>query len=118
MRKCNGSTSVTREKKPSATGVRSPRARNVSRRTKAEHSFASTNRVNNASAGSDSIDASVAKADEVDAETKTKHAKYLLHYLLPCLTQINKDQMEELEAEARIQGKLDYLWNDLPANCA
>ncbi|KAK3133259.1 hypothetical protein QOZ80_6AG0534350 [Eleusine coracana subsp. coracana] len=102
LRKCSGSTSVTRQKKPFTTGLRSPRA---ARRTKAiDHSFASTTWVNNASAASDSVDASVARSDEVDAETKTKYASYLLHYLLPCLTQINKDQMEELEAEARIQG--------------
>jgi [histone H3]-dimethyl-L-lysine9 demethylase len=56
--------------------------------------------VNNASDGSDSVDASVARAVEVDAETESKYASYLLHYLLLCLTQINKDQMEELEAEA------------------
>jgi len=30
-----------------------------------------------------------------------------LHYLLPCLTQLNKDQMDEREAEAKIQGKTD-----------
>jgi [histone H3]-dimethyl-L-lysine9 demethylase len=56
--------------------------------------------VNNASDGSDSVDASVARAVEFDAETESKYASYLLHYLLLCLTQINKDQMEELEAEA------------------
>lgn len=119
MRKCNGSASVTRKKKPSATVVKSPRACISARQTKATaNSFASTNRVNNAFAGSDNVDASVASAVEVDAETKSKYASYLLHYLLPCLTQINKDQMEELEAEARIQGKIGYLQNGLPANCA
>jgi [histone H3]-dimethyl-L-lysine9 demethylase len=95
LRKCIGRTSVTRQKKPSATGVKSPRAHNVARRTKAiEHSFAMANRVNNnASAGSDGVDTSNVRAvevDAVDAETKSKYASYLLHYLLSCLIQINK----------------------------
>jgi hypothetical protein len=90
----------------------------VARRTKAiEHSFAMANRVNNASAGSDGVDTSNVGAVEVDAETKSKYASYLLHYLLPCLIQINKDQMEELEAEARMQGKIGSLRNGSPANC-
>jgi [histone H3]-dimethyl-L-lysine9 demethylase len=67
----------------------------VARRTKAiEHSFAMANRVNNnASAGSDGVDTSNVRAvevDAVDAETKSKYASYLLHYLLSCLIQINK----------------------------
>jgi len=60
--------------------------------------------MNDAHAMLDEVDTSDVSTDEVDPETKRKYASYLLHYLLPCLTQINKDQMEEREVEARIQG--------------
>jgi len=63
--------------------------------------------MNNALSMLDEVDTSDVSTDEVDPETKRKYASYLLHYLLPCLTQINKDQMEEREVEARIQGKID-----------
>ncbi|XP_025802753.1 lysine-specific demethylase JMJ25-like isoform X4 [Panicum hallii] len=105
LKKCNSNGSATRKKRPASAGVKSPRARNVARRTKGiDHSFARTNRMNNALAMLDEVDTSDVTTDEVDPETKRKYASYLLHYLLPCLTQINKDQMEEREVEARIQG--------------
>lgn len=63
------------------------------------------------SAMSAEVDTSDMSAEEVDPETKRKYASYLLHYLLPCLTQLNKDQMEEREAEAKIQGNR-FLLND------
>jgi len=56
--------------------------------------------MNNALSMLDEVDTSDVSTDEVDPETKRKYASYLL----PCLTQINKDQMEEREVEARIQG--------------
>ena len=59
--------------------------------------------MNNALSMLDEVDTSDVSTDEVDPETKRKYASYLL----PCLTQINKDQMEEREVEARIQGKID-----------
>lgn len=67
-------------------------------------SFVTTNRMNNVSAMWAKVDTSDVRAEEVDPETKRKYASYLLHYLLPCLTQLNKDQMEEREAEAKIRG--------------
>ena len=108
MKKCNSNGSATRKKRPVSAGVKLPRARNVARRTKGvDHSFVRTNRMNDAHAMLDEVDTSDVRTDEVDPETKRKYASYLLHYLLPCLTQINKDQMEEREVEARIQGKID-----------
>ncbi|XP_062194310.1 lysine-specific demethylase JMJ26-like isoform X2 [Phragmites australis] len=105
LMKCKSNRSVTRKKKPTAASVKSSRARNAAQRTKAiDHSFVRTNRINNASAVSDNVDASDVRADEVDAETKRKYASYLLHYLLPCLTQLNKDQVEEREVEANSRG--------------
>jgi len=105
LKKCNSNGSATRKKRPVSAGVKLPRARNVARRTKGvDHSFVRTNRMNDAHAMLDEVDTSDVSTDEVDPETKRKYASYLLHYLLPCLTQINKDQMEEREVEARIQG--------------
>lgn len=63
--------------------------------------------MNNSPAILDKVDTSDVSTDEVDSETERKYASYMLHYLLPCLTQINKDQMKEREVEARIQGKID-----------
>uniref|UniRef100_A0A0A9DX60 JmjC domain-containing protein n=1 Tax=Arundo donax TaxID=35708 RepID=A0A0A9DX60_ARUDO len=124
--KCNSNGSVTRKKKPSATGVKSPRSRNGARRTKAiGQSFVRTNGIDNAYAMPDDADAPDVRADEVDAETKIKYASYLLHYLVPCLTQLNKGQMEERKVEAKIQGlELSELsveqavsWNDERVFC-
>jgi lysine-specific demethylase 3 len=47
------------------------------------------------------------RAQDVGAESKIKYARYLLHYLMPCLRELNEDQMVERQAEAKSQGKLD-----------
>ncbi|CAO2201876.1 unnamed protein product [Urochloa humidicola] len=39
-----------------------------------------------------------------DVVGKSKNAAYLLHYLLPCLAELNKEQQAEKEVEARIKG--------------
>ncbi|CAN6174220.1 unnamed protein product [Urochloa humidicola] len=105
MRRCNSNGSATRKNRPTSRGVKSPSARKVAQRTEGlDHSFVRTKEMNNASAMLDEVDTSDVSADEVDPETKRKYAGYLLHYLLPCLTQLNKDQMEEREVEARLQG--------------
>ncbi|CAN6210618.1 unnamed protein product [Urochloa humidicola] len=105
LKKCNSIGSATRKKRPASACVKLPRACNVARRTKEiDHSIVRTNRMNDASAMLDEVDPPDVSTDEVDPETKRKYASYLLHYLLPCLTQLNKDQMEETEVEARIQG--------------
>ncbi|OQU89455.1 lysine-specific demethylase JMJ25 isoform X3 [Sorghum bicolor] len=100
LRKCNSNGSSTRTKRSTSAGVKSPQARNAEPCI----SDLTTNRMNNVSAMSAEVDTSDMSAEEVDPETKRKYASYLLHYLLPCLTQLNKDQMEEREAEAKIQG--------------
>ena len=88
--------------------MKSPQARSAAPCTEATGlSFVTTNGVNNVSAMLAEVDTSDVRAEEVDPETKRKYASYLLHYLLPCLTQLNKDQMDEREAEAKIQGKTD-----------
>ncbi|KAJ1289559.1 hypothetical protein BS78_02G174100 [Paspalum vaginatum] len=105
LRKCNSNGSPTRRRRPASAGVKSPRACNGLGQTKGiGHSFGRTNGTNKVSAMSAEVDTSDVSTDEVDPETKRKYASYLLHYLLPCLTQLNKDQMEEREAEANIRG--------------
>ncbi|KAF8688329.1 hypothetical protein HU200_042290 [Digitaria exilis] len=102
LNKCNGNGLATRKKRPASAGVKSPRACNATRRSKGiGHSFVRSGM--NSPALLDEVDTSDVGTDEVDPETKRKYASYLLHYLLPCLTQINKDQMKEREVEARIQ---------------
>ncbi|XP_066390206.1 lysine-specific demethylase JMJ26-like isoform X6 [Miscanthus floridulus] len=121
FRKCNSNGSSTRKKRSTSAGVKSPQARNAEPCI----SDVTTNRMNNVSAMSAEVDTSDVSAEEVDPETKRKYASYLLHYLLPCLTQLNKDQMEEREAEAKIQGlQLSELivekavsWNDERVFC-
>lgn len=89
--------------------MKSPQARVVAPCTKGIGlSFVTADRMNNVSVGPAEVDTSDVSSEEVDPETKRKYASYLLHYLLPCLTQLNKDQMEEREAEAKIQGITDY----------
>ncbi|KAL6846616.1 hypothetical protein ACP4OV_024064 [Aristida adscensionis] len=105
LSRCNSSRSVTRKKQPNAAVVKSLKARNVAGQTKAiEHSFLRTNSINGDYVVSNKVDKSDARADEVDFETKIKYASYLLHYLLPCLKQLNKEQMDERQVEAKIQG--------------
>ncbi|KAL6862439.1 hypothetical protein ACP4OV_016780 [Aristida adscensionis] len=41
---------------------------------------------------------------ETEARTKSKYATYMLHHLLPCLAELNKEQQAEKEVEAYIQG--------------
>jgi lysine-specific demethylase 3 len=36
-----------------------------------------------------------ARAQDIGAESKIKYARYLLHYLMPCLRELNEDQMVE-----------------------
>nr|CAB3453307.1 unnamed protein product [Digitaria exilis] len=114
LNKCNGNGLATRKKRPASAGVKSPRACNATRRSKGiGHSFVRSGM--NSPALLDEVDTSDVGTDEVDPETKRKYASYLLHYLLPCLTQINKDQMKEREVEARIQG-LEL--SELSVDCA
>ncbi|PWZ15005.1 Lysine-specific demethylase JMJ25 [Zea mays] len=126
LRKCNSNESSKREKRPTSAGVISPQAHSAAPCTKEIGlSFVTTNRMNNVSAMWAKVDTSDVRAEEVDPETKRKYASYLLHYLLPCLTQLNKDQMEEREAEAKIRGlQLSELivekavsWNDERVFC-
>ncbi|XP_066397318.1 lysine-specific demethylase JMJ26-like isoform X6 [Miscanthus floridulus] len=126
LRKCNSNVSSKREKRPTSAGVKSPQARSAAPCTEATGlSFVTTNGMNNVSAMLAEVDTSDVRAEEVDPETKRKYASYLLHYLLPCLTQLNKDQMDEREAEAKIQGlQLSELivekavsWNDERVFC-
>ncbi|XP_014660243.1 lysine-specific demethylase JMJ25 isoform X3 [Setaria italica] len=103
LKKCNSIGSTTRKKRPISACVESHRIPSAARQTKGiDHSIVRTNMMNNASAMLDEVDTSDVSTDA--PETKRKYASYLLHYLLPCLTQLSKDQMEEKEVEARIQG--------------
>uniref|UniRef100_K3ZQQ6 JmjC domain-containing protein n=1 Tax=Setaria italica TaxID=4555 RepID=K3ZQQ6_SETIT len=102
LKKCNSIGSTTRKKRPISACVESHRIPSAARQTKGiDHSIVRTNMMNNASAMLDEVDTSDVSTDA--PETKRKYASYLLHYLLPCLTQLSKDQMEEKEVEARIQ---------------
>ncbi|XP_068642394.1 lysine-specific demethylase JMJ29-like isoform X2 [Aristolochia californica] len=44
--------------------------------------------------------------NEVSQRSKIRHSQYLLHFLLPFVKQIWQEQMVEMEAEVKIQGKL------------
>uniref|UniRef100_A0A0D9XDE2 JmjC domain-containing protein n=1 Tax=Leersia perrieri TaxID=77586 RepID=A0A0D9XDE2_9ORYZ len=88
--------------KPAASGLRSIVDTEVVR-TNATNRIEANGRINNESAMSDKVDMLDVEADEVDIETKRKYANYLLHYLVPHLTKLNKDQMSEREKEAKIQ---------------
>ncbi|KAI4966434.1 hypothetical protein ZWY2020_040974, partial [Hordeum vulgare] len=68
-----------------------------------DNSFLSSNEINSTSIKLDKVDTLDARADEIACETKVKHARYLLHYLVPCLSDLNRDQMVEREIEAKIQ---------------
>ena len=72
-----------------------------------DNSFLRSNEINSTSVILDKVDTLDARADEIARETKVKHARYLLHYLVPCLSDLNRDQMVERKIEAEIQGKLD-----------
>lgn len=72
-----------------------------------DNSFLSSDEINSTSVKLDKVDTLDARADEIACETKVKHARYLLHYLVPCLSDLNRDQMVEREIEAKIQGKLN-----------
>ncbi|CAL5064540.1 unnamed protein product [Urochloa decumbens] len=105
MRRCNSNGSAIRKNRPASAGVKSPSARKAAQRTLGlDHSVVRKKEMNNTSAMLDKVDTPDVSADEVDPETKRKYAGYLLQYLLPCLTQLNKDQMEEREVEAKLQG--------------
>ncbi|KAI4973764.1 hypothetical protein ZWY2020_041545 [Hordeum vulgare] len=69
-----------------------------------DNSFLSSNEINSTSVKLDKVDTLDARANEIACETKVKHARYLLHYLVPCLSDLNRDQMVEREIEAKIQG--------------
>ena len=108
LRKCKSSRLVTKTKKDDPSGVQSTRVCNGVAQSKTnDHSLLISNGINNPSVKSDKIDTLDVRAQEVDAESKIKHARYLLHYLMPCLREMNKDQMVEREAEANNRGKLD-----------
>ncbi|XP_044946862.1 lysine-specific demethylase JMJ25-like isoform X2 [Hordeum vulgare subsp. vulgare] len=105
LRKRNGSRSVTKRKKANTSGVKSTRFRNEVTQAEAnDNSFLSSNEINSTCVKLDKVDTLDARADEIACETKVKHARYLLHYLLPCLSDLNRDQMVEREIEAKIQG--------------
>lgn len=72
-----------------------------------DNSFLRSNEINSTSVILDKVDTLDARPDEIARETKVKHARYLLHYLVPCLSDLNRDQMVERKIEAEIQGKLD-----------
>ncbi|KAM3275192.1 hypothetical protein ACQJBY_043888 [Aegilops geniculata] len=105
LRKRNGSRSVMKRKKTNTSGVKSTRVRNEVVQTEAnDNSFLSSNEIKSTSVILDKVDTLDARADEIARETKVKHARYLLHYLVPCLSDLNRDQMVERKMEAKIQG--------------
>uniref|UniRef100_A0ACD5Y2E2 Uncharacterized protein n=1 Tax=Avena sativa TaxID=4498 RepID=A0ACD5Y2E2_AVESA len=89
LRKCKrGRPVITKKKKADPSGVKSARVCNGVARTKANgHPFVISDGINDPS-----------------AETEIKHARYLLHYLIPCLMELNKDQMVERQTEANNRG--------------
>ncbi|KAM0880038.1 hypothetical protein ACQ4PT_033830 [Festuca glaucescens] len=129
LRKCNSSSrSAKRKKKADPAGVESTSVCNGVAPTEAnDHSsLISSNGINNPSVKSDKVDTlGVAAQEEGGAETKVKYARYLLHYLMPCLKELNKDQMAEIETEAKNLGlKLSQMnveqadcWNDERVFC-
>uniref|UniRef100_A0A0E0M0U8 JmjC domain-containing protein n=1 Tax=Oryza punctata TaxID=4537 RepID=A0A0E0M0U8_ORYPU len=103
IRGCNSSRSVKRKVKTAALGLRS-RVDTAALQMKAVDKIEANSRINNESAMLDKADTLDVRTDEVDTETKSKYANYMLHYLTPHLTKLNKGQMSEIEKEAKIQG--------------
>lgn len=105
LRKFKSSRPVAKKTKPEPSDVKSISVCNGVARTKAnDHPFLISNGVNNPSVKLDKIDTLDVRAQEVGAESKIKYARYLLHYLMPCLKELNKDQMVERETEANNRG--------------
>ncbi|XP_015696729.2 lysine-specific demethylase JMJ25-like isoform X2 [Oryza brachyantha] len=102
IRRCNITSSVKRKVRPAASGLRFKVGTAVAW-TKTNDQIEANSRINNESSILYKADTLDVKADEVDAETKNKYASYMLHYLVPHLTKLNKDQMSEMEKEAKIQ---------------
>ncbi|KAF2916041.1 hypothetical protein DAI22_09g088400 [Oryza sativa Japonica Group] len=102
VRRCNSSSSVKRRVKTAASGLRC-RVDTAALQAKAIDKLEANSRINNESAMLDKADTLDVRTDEVDTETKSKYANYMLHYLAPHLTKLNKDQMSEIEKEAKIQ---------------
>ncbi|KAM0832230.1 hypothetical protein ACQ4PT_065019 [Festuca glaucescens] len=121
LRKCNSSSrSAKRKKKADPAGVESTSVCNGVAPTDAnDHSsLISSNGINNPSVKSDKVDTlGVAAQEEGGAETKVKYARYLLHYLMPCLKELNKDQMAEIETEAKNLGLKLSQMNVEQADC-
>jgi lysine-specific demethylase 3 len=106
--KCETSRSTTKKRKPDPAGVESTRVHNgLAQNEATDHSFVSSDGISIPSVKSDKIDTLDVRAQDVGAESKIKYARYLLHYLMPCLRELNEDQMVERQAEAKSQGKLD-----------
>ncbi|CAM0951261.1 unnamed protein product [Alopecurus aequalis] len=102
---CKSSRPVTKKKKADPSGVKSTKVCNGVAGTKAnDHSFLISNGINNPSVESPKIYTVDARAQEVDAESKIRYARYLLHYLMPCLRELNQDQMVERQTEANSRG--------------
>ncbi|KAM0896690.1 hypothetical protein ACQ4PT_023018 [Festuca glaucescens] len=116
LRICNSSRSAKKKKKADPSGVESTSVCNGVAPTEANDysSLISSNGINNPSVKSDKIDTLDVRAQE---ESKIKHARYLLHYLMPCLTELNKDQMAERETEARNLGLKLSQMNVEQADC-
>ncbi|XP_047052572.1 lysine-specific demethylase JMJ25-like isoform X2 [Lolium rigidum] len=119
------STSVSngvaaKRKKADPAGVESTSVCNGVAPTEANDnsSLVSSNGINNPSVKSDKVDTlGVAAQEEGGAESKVKYARYLLHYLMPCLKELNKDQMAEIETEAKILGLKLSQMNVEQADC-
>jgi lysine-specific demethylase 3 len=110
LSKCKIGRSAAKKKKADPAGVESTSVCNGVAPTEAnDHSsLISSNGINSPSVKSDNVDTlGVAAQEEGGAESKVKYARYLLHYLMPCLKELNKDQMAEIETEAKILGKLE-----------
>lgn len=108
---CKRCTAVVKQREPKSSGLRKCKSRrSVTRSRRAgatagnDHPFLNSNGISNTSVISDKVDTMDVRGDEVDAVTKIKYARYLLHYLLPCLRDLNKEQMVEIEKEAENQG--------------
>jgi hypothetical protein len=62
-----------------------------------------------ASEGNAAASSSESVIDEV-AKSKNASYYYLLHYLLPCLAELNKEQQAEKEVEANIKGTVVHVY--------
>nr|XP_051187439.1 lysine-specific demethylase JMJ26-like isoform X2 [Lolium perenne] len=120
LSKCKIGRSAAKKKKADPAGVESTSVCNGVAPTEAnDHSsLISSNGINSPSVKSDNVDTlGVAAQEEGGAESKVKYARYLLHYLMPCLKELNKDQMAEIETEAKILGLKLSQMNVEQADC-